>query len=354
MTRSKIKTIVMVVAILLCLVLAGGWIAQTVIADKKSGDKVDNSAVFTVTPQNTASKMKITARTYFDDSVVSTYGNETYILTAETPHYSGSITWTTAWTGDAVYWNSSEQTAIVSNCVKLTEIDNRSVRVECLQPFGQQIQITAALTEKSYITDKCVCDYKQTFVLDELEIGFNTFNKDGTLNRGLISDLGIVRASIDLFGSQSLNYSCRMASSSYTKAGSEAVNCEGLSFSLTPNIEVIEKFGLDKYSFLTYTANFDNAISGSIDSFFDSDWGQYAISGTDYTLSDFAEDLCYSSNEAGFAIDSENIYILTIDGLPEGSGSVSFGYKVDLYYLLQSLDDLASVSLNKSNITFGG
>lgn len=94
MTRSKIKTIVMVVAILLCLVLAGGWIAQTVIADKKSGDKVDNSAVFTVTPQNTASKMKITARTYFDDSVVSTYGNETYILTAETPHYSGSITWT--------------------------------------------------------------------------------------------------------------------------------------------------------------------------------------------------------------------------------------------------------------------
>lgn len=35
MTKNKIKTIVMVVAILLCLALAGGWIAQTVVNKQK-------------------------------------------------------------------------------------------------------------------------------------------------------------------------------------------------------------------------------------------------------------------------------------------------------------------------------
>lgn len=35
MAKSKIKTIIMVVAILLALALAGGWIAQTVVSKQK-------------------------------------------------------------------------------------------------------------------------------------------------------------------------------------------------------------------------------------------------------------------------------------------------------------------------------
>lgn len=356
MSKSKIKTIVMVVAIVLCLALAGGWIAQAVVTNKKNSNNVDESAVFTVTTQNkSSSKMKLTAQAYTDSPEVVTYGNESYILTAETSHYSGNIRWTIAWTGSEIYWNGSEKTTSASDCVKLTEIDNRSVRVQCLQPFGQQIQITAALADKTSVTDKCVCDYKQTFELDELQIGFNTFHNDGRLNRGLISaDFGIVPASVNLSGSQSLNYSCTITSSSYTKKSTDAATCAGLSFSIAPNMEVIERFGLDKYSFVTYTANFDNALTGTIDDFFDTSWGQQAISGTDSSLIQFAEDLCSSSNEAGYAVDSENLYMLTISGLPEGDGSVSFGYKVDLYKLIQTLGDMASLSLNNSNITFGG
>lgn len=353
MSKNTIKNIIMVVAIILCFALAGGWIAQTVVRNKKENE-VNDAAVFTVTPQNTASKMKLMAQTYSGDDVISTHA-ETYTITAETKYYSGAVNWTLSWTGSEVYWNSSEKTTNVNNCIKLTTIDERTVRVECLQPFGQQIAITAALADKPSVTEKCVCDYKQTYEFDEIEIGFNTFLKDGSLGLGLISaEMGIVPASVELHSSETLEYAIKTISSSYTKEGSEVCKFPEISFSLTPNTEVIEAYGLDKYSFASYTGNFENALSGTLEGFFDNAWGEHAISETSFTMNDFAVDLCNAVNEQGFGIDSEDLYILTLNGLPEASGSVGYGYRVDLYNLMQLVGDMATLSLNKSNITFGG
>jgi len=52
MSKNTIKNIIMVVAIILCLALAGGWIAQTVVNKKKDEPKPETSSCFTVTPEN--------------------------------------------------------------------------------------------------------------------------------------------------------------------------------------------------------------------------------------------------------------------------------------------------------------
>lgn len=350
MTKNKIKTIVMVVALILVVALAAGWIAQTVISKQGTENEPDKTAVFTVTPQNGADEMRLMSQRYSLEE--ATAAAEIYTITAETQYYSGDITWSLAWTGEEVYWNSSEKTADASDCIKLTVIDERSVQVECLQPFGRQIAVTAAMADKPSVTAECVCDYKQTYELEEIRIGFNSFRRDGSL--GYASVNGIVPIPIELYGEQTLTYSCTTVSSSYTKVGTELSSLSDVSFSLTPNAEVIEAYGLEKYSFASYAGNFENALSGTIEGFFDEVWGAYAVEGTDYTTDDFAVDLCSAVNSAGFGIDSDNLYTLTIYGLPEAAGAVSYGYQVDLYNLIQYIDGLVSLSLNKSNITFGG
>ncbi len=188
MSKNTIKNIVMVVAIILCIALAGGWIAQTVVRNNE--EKANAAAVFTVTPQTKSSKMKLSARVYSDNEGGSTLTNA-YTITVTTHFYSGEVNWSIGWTGETIYWNTAEKTTVVEDCVRLTPINERSVRVECLQPFGQQIEITASLAKKPAVKSKCVCDYKQTYSMDELTIGFNTFRRNGLLGRGLINELGI-------------------------------------------------------------------------------------------------------------------------------------------------------------------
>lgn len=351
MSKNTIKNIVMVVAIILCIALGGGWIAQTVIRNNE--EKANAAAVFTVTPQKKSSKLKLSARVLSDDEDVSTFTNA-YTITATTSFYGGDIKWSMGWTGETVYWNTAEKTTVVRDCVRLTPINDRSVRVECLQPFGQQIEIIASLAKKPAVTAKCVCDYKQTYSMDELTIGFNTFKRNGSLGRGLINELGIPPASVELNGNQSLSYGCSLTYSSYTQEAPEITSMPELSFSLAPNMEVVEACGLDDYSFMTYTVDFNAFLSGTIDGFFDRSWGEYAVANTNHTLVDFGCDLCNAEGQKGFAIDSVYLYNLTINGLPEGSGSVSYGYRIDIYHLLQVVDDLATLDLDKSNITFGG
>lgn len=350
---DKIKWILTLLAFMLVAVMIAGIICGWF--DKKDDKQSpDETAIFTVTPQNTASKMKLMAQTYSGDDANSTYA-ETYTITAKTKYYSGAVNWSVSWIGAEVYWKNSEKTTNADDCIKLTILDDRTVRVECLQPFGQRIAITAALADKPTVTEKCVCDYKQTYEFNEIQIGFNTFLKDGSLGRALVTaDFGIVPASVELNSAQTLDYAIKTISSSYTKVGSEANKFPEISFTLTPNIKVIEAYGLDKYSFLSYTGSFENALTGTLNDFFDRSWSAHAISGTNYTVSEFGADLCNAENEQGFGIDSENLYTLTLNGLPEASGSVTYGYKVDLYNLIQFIGDLASLSLNKSNITFGG
>lgn len=350
---DKIKWILTLCAFVLVGVMITGIICGW-FTKKDEKPETDETATFTVTPQNTASKMKLTAMAYSGDDEISAYA-ETYTLVATTKYYSGAVSWSVAWTGDEVYWNSAEKTESVDDCITLTTIDERSVRVECLQPFGQKIAITAALVDKPSVKEICVCDYKQTYVFDELQIGFNTFRKDGTLGIALINvDMGIAPAPVSLNGTQTLDYAVNTVSSSYTKVGTEASGFPEISFTLTPNAEVVAAFGLDKYSFGEYTGSFENAATGTLAHFFDRAWCAHAVSGTSFTVNDFAADLCNSVNAAGFGIDSANLYTLTLNGLPEADGSVTYGYRVDIYDLMQLVADMATLTLNQTNMTFGG
>lgn len=59
MSKNTIKTIIMVVAIILCLALAGGWIAQTVVTKQKENEPTAYTAV-DVTAEGKFYKSEIT------------------------------------------------------------------------------------------------------------------------------------------------------------------------------------------------------------------------------------------------------------------------------------------------------
>lgn len=352
MTKNKIKTILITVALVLIVALAAGFITHFV-RNRNTDNPVSENNAFTVTPQNKSPKIKLMSRASFEDGDSEPYGVGSYTLIADTSHYDGDIAWTVSWTGEEVYWNDSEKQEEASSCVTLTQIDNRSVRVDCLQPFGQPIAITATLVDRPAVFEVCVCNYKQTYVLDKIQIGFNSFLADGSLGRGALApSLGIVPAPISLHDEQTLDYSCILSSSSYTEAAQQLTSYPELYFTLTPDADVIEAFGLDKFNFKSFSGKFENALSGTLDGFFDSSWCEYAVNGTAYTVEDFAYELCYAENEDGFAIDSVPMYTLTIFGL--ANGTVTYDYNVDLYALNEQVAEFASISLNRSELLFGG
>lgn len=298
---------------------------------------------FVVTPQKKAAAVALSAEVYSSGDA-----NESYLITATTTNYDGNVSWSVDWTGTTVYWNSAEKTQTATDCVSLFIVNNRSVLVECLQPFGQPIAVTATINNGKPVSDVCICDYEQRVSVTGMGIGFNTFNSDGSLGKALIEITGIAPAPIRLDGSSSLEYSCGVYAHSYTQ---ESENCNsGIYFTITPNAEVIEDFGLDGYAFKSYTGTFDTAYSGTIDGFFDRAWGEYAIAGTEYTLINFASAVWNATNGNGSRFDNVAVYTLTIYGLP--CGKVEYGYEVDMYWLNEYVKSAASVSLNRSNILF--
>lgn len=187
--------------------------------------------------------------------------------------------------------------------------------------------------------------------MSEIQIGFNTFLPDGSLGKGLIVNNGIAAASVLLHDTQSLDYSCNLITTSYTKTRSAINGYPDVNFTITPNYEVFDKYGLGEFSYMEYEGTFSDSLTGTIDDFFDAVWIENAVIGTAYSADDFAYMLVNAENDLGFGIDSEAAYTLTVHGI---DGECSYGYFFDLYDLSQKVGSLASVSLDKKEIEFGG
>ena len=91
MTKNKFRNLITVVAVILVFVLAGGWIAQSVInRQNQSGTKSKMGSCFILTPQNEENSiMTLSAEAYSstDDSAnlnsaAAFYQGESYTLTA--------------------------------------------------------------------------------------------------------------------------------------------------------------------------------------------------------------------------------------------------------------------------------
>lgn len=135
-TGDKIKWVITLFAFILVFVLLLGLIVGWF--DKKEQvEQEETGETFIVTPQNSSKSMSLTATTFSQAESVITCSNDIYTITANTSHFDGAINWSMAWTGTEVYWNSSDKTTTVTDCVQLTVVNSRTVRVNCLRPFGQ-------------------------------------------------------------------------------------------------------------------------------------------------------------------------------------------------------------------------
>lgn len=159
MIKSKIKTIVMVVAILLCLALAGGWIAQSVTRKGKLETSLtETSGSFTVTPESTKYlRLAATPLSSNTDGGVLVQSEEAFTITATAVDENGDtlseqqvFDWSMAWV--------SSNSGNVNDYVTMTKNDSTAT-FTCKQAFGTQIIVTCASALDSSVKATATLDY---------------------------------------------------------------------------------------------------------------------------------------------------------------------------------------------------
>ncbi len=157
MTRNKIKTIVMVVAIILALALAVGWIAQTVINNKKQDKpETETASNFVVTPESDK-LLRLTATPLSVNDGISAQSEGGYTITATAVDENGDnlseqqlFDWSMAW--------ASANSGNVSDYVTMTANGSTATFV-CKKAFTKQIIVTCASELESSVKATATLDY---------------------------------------------------------------------------------------------------------------------------------------------------------------------------------------------------
>lgn len=168
MNKNTIKTIAMVVAILLCLALAGGWIAQTVVNKQKQElPETETAGSFIVTPKSnklmSLTATPLTAEQYEDYGIMPV-AQSAYTITATiTPSNADdkTVDWAVAWKDGNSTWAKGKT---VTNYVTITPTSDGALTasVSCLAAFGEQIIVTVTPRANTDISATCTLDYRQT------------------------------------------------------------------------------------------------------------------------------------------------------------------------------------------------
>lgn len=198
MTKNKIKTIIMVVAILLCLILAGGWIAQTFITSKHTngqpeieGTETNYSGNLILTEDESkgngiALMSVVVAMEDYADYGISAQAENAYTLTAtvrpdNTAENTG-VDWAIKWKNASSSWANGKA---VKDYVTITPSGegyaaSKTVTVANLQAFGEQIIVTATARDNPEVTANCSVDYVQKVTNFSLSFGTVNCNFGGT------------------------------------------------------------------------------------------------------------------------------------------------------------------------------
>lgn len=219
---NKIKTIVMVVAIILSVALAVGWIAQTVANNQKktpSGieqtepdgiEEYDNLAEnngLIVTPTVSNSLMRLAASPLSaSENDIATVAENSYTLTATIEPSNASnqtLDWAAVWKDSASSWASGKT---VTDYVTVTPTSSGAMTatVSCLEAFGEQVIITATTKDGTNLSAQCTCDYVKRVTKTELkvpkssmsdDVGFDTAASSGPWYVKLYPNVGSTGAS---------------------------------------------------------------------------------------------------------------------------------------------------------------
>lgn len=170
MTKNKIKTIVMVVAILLCLALAGGWIAQTIVMNQKQEiPETETASNFIVTPESnkfmSLTATPLTAEQY-DDYDIMPVAQSAYTITATiTPSNADdkTVDWSVAWKDSNSSW-AKGKTVTSYVTISPTSDGALTASVSCLAAFGEQVIVTVTPRANTTISATCTLDYRQAII----------------------------------------------------------------------------------------------------------------------------------------------------------------------------------------------
>lgn len=117
----------------------------------------------------------------FEEYGVSAYAENAITVNATIEPSDAAIQgvdWSVAWTNPSATWAVGKD---VSSYVSIaTGNATKTVTVSCLQPFGEQITLTAKSQDNPNITAKCTLDYAQKVTAASLNIGDISVNIGGT------------------------------------------------------------------------------------------------------------------------------------------------------------------------------
>lgn len=170
MIKNKIKTIITVVAIILCLALAGGWIAQTVINKHKENEPTVNTMVnettegmqLDIAKENNGVRLmsaRIASEDY-DVNGVSAQAESAYTLTASNDSGDSSLeryVWSFTFEDGTSSWANGKK---ASDYITVTPSStSKTATVSCKQEFGETIIITVASEVNRSATATCTVEY---------------------------------------------------------------------------------------------------------------------------------------------------------------------------------------------------
>ena len=179
----------MVVAILLCFALAGGWITQSVISSKAGnaeipispgGSQEATSSFIVSSEKNEAALMSLCAVPLSAETnngtVALSENSYTLQATLKPDNTSNqSVDWSAAWKNASSSWVNGKS---VSDYVTVTPSGSLTATVTCKEAFGEQVIITATTKDGTNLSAQSVCDYVKRVTKTQLKVPKSSMSDD--------------------------------------------------------------------------------------------------------------------------------------------------------------------------------
>ncbi len=306
MTKNTIKTIIMVVAILLVLALAGGWIAQSVVSKQKEpvyNQAADNAKDgMQVELENNDSGIQFaSARIATEDYGkygVSALAESAYTLNATiTPENAPNknLTWVLSFANPSSSWANGKTP---TDYVTVSSSGLRAI-LSCKKAFGEPIVVTATSDANNTKSATCRLNYKQKITDVTFSFGTMTYSP---MDGNFFHNTGLRLADCKIFPTFARNitvdYSVEITRSTvYTvAAGNTSVRFEMLpSKTFT---DLLKNLGYNVSGLLTYTFAENTDNSGTVEHYFDAGWAE-SITGAPLTAETKNELINYIGGKCG-------------------------------------------------------
>lgn len=282
MTKSKIKTGVMVIAILLCFALAGGWIAQTIVRKQKepalaqaSENAKDGMQVDLDNDDSEVQLMSaLIAEADYAEYGVSALAESAYTINATvTPDSENNkgLTWSLSFANPTSSWANGKTP---SSYVTMTSSGTQAT-LSCEHAFGEPIYVTATSTIDSTKSARCTLQYKQKISQLSFNVGGLTFYP---ISGAYTYDNGMKLAGCRIFPTfdEPLydSYSITM-----TKSGTYTVPADNLSvkFEFLPTeilLNALARGGYTEAQVLDYVVTANANKTGKIENYLNTVWAE--------------------------------------------------------------------------------